>query len=111
MNDDDTVEVETPNGEPITVPNDANILSVINSPISARKYASGTILTGERGKKYTIASSTLSSIDETTLEGKYTYKVIDLDTMSEFDMSEQEITDMLNEASVVDEETFEETKE
>lgn len=111
MNDDDTIEVETPNGEPITVPNDANILSVINSPISVRKYASGTILTGERGKKYTIASSTLSSIDETTMEGRYTYKVIDLDTMAEFDMSEQEITDMLNEAPVVEEESFEETKE
>lgn len=107
--DDNTVEVETPGGEPIIVPNNPNILGVLNSPISVRKYPSGTILTGKNGKKYTIASSKLVSINEDTMEGQYQYDVIDIDTNDVMQMSEQEIDDMLNAAPV--EESFEETKE
>lgn len=108
--DNKSVEVETPNGEPVVVPNDTNILTVLNSPISVRKYPSGTILTDKRGKKYTVASSRLTSINESTMEGQYQYDVIDLDTDAEMKMTEQEIEDLLN-AEPEKEESFEETKE
>ena len=107
--DDNTVEVETPGGEPVIVPNNSNILSVLNSPISVRKYPSGTILTGRNGKKYTIASSKLVSINEDTMEGQYQYDVIDIDTNGVTQMSEQDIDDMINTAPA--EESFEESKE
>lgn len=110
MNPDDSIEVETPNGEVVTVPNNPNIASPINSPITVRKYQSGTILTDKSGRKYTVASSKLVSIDESTMEGKYQYDVIDIDTNAVRQMSEQEIDDMINEA-VVEESSFEETKE
>lgn len=70
-------------GQPQVSVEDPNILKKVTSPISEAEYVTGSIITANDGKKYTVGDVYLESIDPNTYEATYSYDLIDVDTQEQ----------------------------